>query len=412
MGRETLPVRLQALLVKGETETVEFRKALSSGVYESIAALANAEGGYVFAGLKRDGTVLGLDKKQRKDFAKNLRERVRPELSLFLEEYETDGKVLGVIRVPSSPQVVRCSGCIFLRHGLEDRDITDDQEAVFRLYTKKTTGSYVNRVTRAGLGSLRPDLIARIKPDGLTDEEYLLEEGLFRKDVYTQETGVTLAALLLFGTDEAISQALPMYRTELTVNSERAMLSTNLIESYEQLTASDPDNPVLQAVCSNLLIHRDYSSSQVARLSILDRTITSENPSVPKGYESVFIKNPPLSRVFRSLGLASEAGTGMKTIKKCASVSVTDGSVFRVSLQLGEAAAGDDSRVRLSEARLSSLLEYLSEPRTRQEIQDFLGIRTVEYVRKRIVKPMLVNGLIVRTIPDKPNSRNQKYIRA
>jgi hypothetical protein len=39
-------------------------------------------------------------------------------------------------------------------------------------------------------------------------------------------------------------------------------------------------------------------------------------------------------------------------------------------------------------------------------------MKSDEYFRKHIVSPMLALGLIQLTIPDKPNSRNQKYIKA
>lgn len=411
MARDSLPLRLQALLNGGENETVEFRKSLSGGVFGSISALSNASGGYIFAGVKRDGTVTGTEKKQRKDFQKELSVKIRPEVFLSVEEYETEGKVIVFIKVPASVKVVRADNRIYIRKGAEDRDITDDQDAVFRLYTAKTTTSYVDTVTSLGYDSLREDLIGRVKGDGAETADWLREEGLLLKDPYTLDEGVTIAAVLLFGTDGAIRQAAGQCRTELVVNSERKVLSGNLIETYEEIIAAAPGNAALEAVASNFLVHRDYTSSMMARISVVGNVITSENPSVPKGYDAVFVKNPALSRVFRAFGFASEAGEGFRLLRKSASLAVSDGEVFKVSLSYASESKDDEARVRLSEERLSSLLDYCSEPRTRQEIQDFLGIRTVEYVRKRIIKPMLLSGLVARTIPDKPNSRNQKYIR-
>ena len=47
----------------------------------------------------------------------------------------------------------------------------------------------------------------------------------------------------------------------------------------------------------------------------------------------------------------------------------------------------------------------------RREMQEFCGIRTAEYFRKFVVKPMVENEMIELTIPDKPNSRYQKYVK-
>ena len=39
-------------------------------------------------------------------------------------------------------------------------------------------------------------------------------------------------------------------------------------------------------------------------------------------------------------------------------------------------------------------------------------IQSKTYFRKVILKPLLNSGKIKMTIPDKPNSKNQKYIKA
>lgn len=70
------------------------------------------------------------------------------------------------------------------------------------------------------------------------------------------------------------------------------------------------------------------------------------------------------------------------------------------------------TEVNLGHEQLANLLDYCREPRTRKEMQAFCGIKTEKYFREKIVKPMLSKGLLKRTIPDKPNSSNQKYIKA
>ena len=62
--------------------------------------------------------------------------------------------------------------------------------------------------------------------------------------------------------------------------------------------------------------------------------------------------------------------------------------------------------------REERILEFCAEPKTREEIQTFMGISHREHFRAKILKPLLKSGKLKMTIPDKPNSRNQKYIRA
>ncbi len=58
------------------------------------------------------------------------------------------------------------------------------------------------------------------------------------------------------------------------------------------------------------------------------------------------------------------------------------------------------------------ILAFCVEPRTREEIQAFVGIARRERFRAKILRPLLDSGRLRMTIPDKPNSRNQRYVRA
>jgi ATP-dependent DNA helicase RecG len=60
---------------------------------------------------------------------------------------------------------------------------------------------------------------------------------------------------------------------------------------------------------------------------------------------------------------------------------------------------------------LAKLMEYLSTPRSREEMQQFIGLSDRKHFREKILKPLLDSGQVEMTIPDKPNSRNQKYMK-
>ena len=55
------------------------------------------------------------------------------------------------------------------------------------------------------------------------------------------------------------------------------------------------------------------------------------------------------------------------------------------------------------------LLAFCHEPRTRQEIAAFLGVKTVFYAFEHYVQPLLAANKLAMTKPDKPKSKNQKY---
>lgn len=57
-----------------------------------------------------------------------------------------------------------------------------------------------------------------------------------------------------------------------------------------------------------------------------------------------------------------------------------------------------------------SILMFCKIPRSRQEITEFLGLKTSGYVVKRYITPLIQAGKLQMTVPDQPRSRYQKYI--
>ena len=60
------------------------------------------------------------------------------------------------------------------------------------------------------------------------------------------------------------------------------------------------------------------------------------------------------------------------------------------------------------EERINTLLEYCKEPRDRDEMMKFLGIKHRTTFRSNYLNPLLDDGKIAMTISDKPCSKNQK----
>ena len=55
------------------------------------------------------------------------------------------------------------------------------------------------------------------------------------------------------------------------------------------------------------------------------------------------------------------------------------------------------------------LTEFCVMPRSKREMMDFIGLTDAKNFRERYLVPLLEAGKVEMTIPDKPNSRNQKY---
>ena len=50
-------------------------------------------------------------------------------------------------------------------------------------------------------------------------------------------------------------------------------------------------------------------------------------------------------------------------------------------------------------------------PYTSNSIMETLGLKSKETLRKNYINPAMELGLIKMTLPDKPNSRNQRYVK-
>jgi len=359
-------------------------------------------------------------------------------------------------------------------------------------------------------GDLRSDLIERARQmaiirkrrenrnekhpwETMDDEELLRTSGLILTDEQGK-TGITLAAVLLFGTDNMIASACAHHKTDciyrvynLDRYDDRDVIDpTNLLDSYERMfdfgqkhlndlfvldgiQSVSARDAILREIISNSLAHRDFSNGFIAKMVIERDRILVENGNRAHGNGALdirtfkpFSKNPPISKVFREIGFADELGSGMRNSYKYTRlysgvdpefiegdvfqiiIPLTTGSMTKVgpgtspmvsieagtqaeyagSMQAGtqaEDAGGEQAgyagstqavTISLDVDKLNALLDYCSEPRTRAEMQEFCGIKTREYFRKKILVPMIHAGKLLLTIPDRPSSPNQKYIKA
>lgn len=98
-------------------------------------------------------------------------------------------------------------------------------------------------------------------------------------------------------------------------------------------------------------MHRDFSNAYVAKLVIEKNRIYTENANLSHGHGILnlavfepFPKNPPISKVFREIGLADELGSGMRNTYKYTKMysggepQFVEGDVFRITIPLTEVA--------------------------------------------------------------------------
>ena len=148
----------------------------------------------------------------------------------------------------------------------------------------------------------------------MSDHEIMVSAGLYEKDFVTGEQGYNLAAIMLFGKDEVIRSCVPGYITDALYRvdnvdryDDRLRVTTNLIESYEQLmgfvakhtsdkfclidnVSTSVRDMIAREVVANILVHRDFSSSYPAKLVIEKNWLYTENWCRPRRHGNITSK--------------------------------------------------------------------------------------------------------------------------
>lgn len=420
MNTQNIPYITEEFLEKirhGEDYQIEYKEAeskLPKSLYDTVSSFSNREGGDIFLGVHDCGVILGCDPSSVDSMIAafvttiNNTDKINP--ALFLTPvhyiYESDGTFVGTtkegrsllekaglyhiihIHIPVSIQVVRNAGRIYDRNGDADVDITNQSDMVFQCYARKQSTYYVNKVFPYwSVSDLRKDLIDRARAlaiarkkrenknelhpwEDMDDETMLRTSQLILTDDQGR-TGITLAAVLLFGTDNMIGSACSHHKTDciyrvynLDRYDDRDVIETNLLDSYERMfdfgqkhlndlfvldgiQSVSARDAILREIISNSLAHRDYSNAYIAKMVIEKDQIFMENGNRAHGIGALNIesfkpypKNPTISKVFREIGFADELGSGMRNSYKFtklysgAEPRFVEGDVFEIHIPL------------------------------------------------------------------------------
>ena len=182
-----------------------------------------------------------------------------------------------------------------------------------------------------------------------------------------------------------------------------------------------PVEAIREAVL-NALIHRDYShltEGTPVQINFFTDRLEIHSPGSLYGRMTVEqlghsrpdLRNPALAVMTEVLVGAENRYSGIPTIRREMAAHNLPEPVFEnrrnefvVILYNGVSV---EPRQELSEEAM--LLEYCREPRNRNEIAQFLGLKTASYAMDRYIRPLLDEGKLEMTMPEKPRSTHQKY---
>lgn len=329
-----------------ESETVELKSIVVDDIKKEIIAFANSNGGTLYIGVGDDGEVIGVDDPDGTalQVSNMVRDSIKPDVTMFLHyrTIEKEGKKIievNVQRGTDRPYYIAKKGMrpegVYVRQGYSSVPATD---TAIRRMIKETDGdrfeamrSLEQKLTfeetkkefqfrKVEFGPQQMRTLKLVDNDGLYSNLALL---------LSDQNPHTIKVAVFQGTNQMIfknrrefggslmKQMNDVYEFIDFCNPTRATF-----EKLSRIDVRDYPEIALREALMNLLVHRDYSFSASAQISIYDDRIefVSIGGLMP-GIELEDIcagisvcRNQNLANVFYRLHLIEAYGTGLTKI--------------------------------------------------------------------------------------------------
>lgn len=329
-----------------ESETVELKSVVVDDIKKEIIAFANSDGGTLYIGIRDDGEVVGLEDPDGTalQVSNMVRDSIKPDVTMFLhyKTIEEAGKKIieiNVQRGTDRPYYIAKKGMrpegVYVRQGYSSVPATD---TAIRRMIKETDGDRFETMR-----CLEQELTfdATEKEFGVRKVEFWPHQMRTLKLVDNDGLYSNLALLLSDQNPHTIKVAVFQGTKQMIFKDRREfggslMKQMNDVYEYidfrnqtratiEKLSRIDVrDYPVIavREALLNLLVHRDYSFSASALISIYDDRIefVSIGGLMPGiDLEDILAgisvcRNQNLANVFYRLHLIEAYGTGLTKI--------------------------------------------------------------------------------------------------
>ena len=329
-----------------ESETVELKSVVVDDIKKEIIAFANSDGGTLYVGVRDDGEVVGLDDPDGAtlQISNMARDAIKPDVTMFIhyKTIENDGKKIVEVKVQRGtdrPYYISKKGMrpegVYVRQGFSSVPATD---SAIRRMIKATDGDCFEAMRcldqKLTFDTTEKEFELRsveFGPQQMRTLKLIDNDGLFSNLalLLSDQNPYTIKVAVFQGTNQMIFKD----RREFSGSLLRQMNDVfeyvdlhNLTRAtIEKLTRIDVRNYPVVAVREallNLLVHRDYSFSASASISIYDDRIefVSIGGLLPEiELEDVLAgisacRNQNLANVFYRLHLIEAYGTGLSKI--------------------------------------------------------------------------------------------------
>lgn len=430
-----------------ESETVELKEVVVGDIKKEIIAFANCDGGKLYIGVKDDGTVVGLDDPDgvALQISNMVRDAIKPDLTMFLhyETIEEEGKKIvsvNVQRGTDRPYYISRKGMrpegVYVRQGYSSVPATDtairhmiketdgDRFEAMRSVNQDLTFETVKKEFKLRNVEFGPQQMRSLKlidNDGLYNNLALL---LSDQCIHTvkvavfQGTGQTV-----FKDRREFSGSLMQQMNEIYSFIDFRNQTRAIIEKLLRIDVRDYPEIAVREALLNLLVHRDYSFSASALISMYsDRIEFVSIGGLMPGIELEDVmmgisvcRNQNLANVFYRLQLIEAYGTGLNKIMKSyegmeerPAIEVTQ-NAFKITLpnvnakhEASDRFASKESvitesvaeTIEKSNGQENKILEYIEDHGeiTRSVVEDILEVSGS--TASRLIRKMMKKNLI------------------
>lgn len=438
-----------------ENETVELKSIVVDDIKKEIIAFANSDGGTLYIGIRDDGEVVGLNDPDGTalQVSNMVRDSIKPDVTMFLhyKTIEEAGKKIieiNVQRGTDRPYYLAKKGMrpegVYVRQGYSAVPATD---TAIRRMIKETDGDHFETMRcleqeltfeatekefqfrNVEFGPQQMRTLKLVDNDGLYSNLALL---LSDQNPYTIKVAVFQGTTqMIFKDRREFGGSLMKQMNEVYEYIDFRNQTRATIEKLSRIDVRDYPVIAVREALLNLIVHRNYSFSASALISIYDDRIelVSIGGLMPGiDLEDVLAglsvcRNQNLANVFYRLHLIEAYGTGLTKILEAYEgasekpvISTTKNS-FKITLpnvnakyevKTVPASIENIPPVPASKADRNEqrILIYVREHGaiTRPEAEELLGISAS--TASRLIKKMVWSGLLVQD----GKARNSKYM--
>ena len=438
---------------------------------KSVSAFSNGIGGTLFFGVSDDREPIGLSdvQKDAEAISRLIKERITPLPQFILKPLQEDGKNLLALEVSpgrSTPYYYKADGVMeaYIRVGNES--VIAPDYIVNELILKGTNQSFDTLTTDAVKKDYSFTLLEatylertglRFEPSdyvsfGLADKNgFLTNAGKLMTDQHTvynsrmfctRWNGLEKGSIFDDALDDKEYEGNLIYLLKSGSEFIRNNSKVRFVkEAQYRVDKPDYAERAVTEALVNALIHRDYIvlGSEV-HIDMFDDRVEITSPGGMFGggsiqeYDIYSIRsmrgNPVIADLFHRMKYMERRGSGLRKIvseteklpgytaayKPEFSSTATD---FRVILKNVNYNLEDDTHQVIHQVthqviELSTvskqILAFCTTPKSKKELAVFCGFKDLRNFTLKHINPLLESGQLEMTIPDKPKSRNQKYI--